>query len=134
MKIETLDQGFEAHDIYEITYTRAGFRLVITGFVPGNKESMFMEVFFPDIRGVRILDEGDLIRFWETEQFKGGHSVYQIQAGGWLSENVSGVLSVTESVGGYFEFLVATNDYCASIIASEKPAIKIYPDPYPLAK
>jgi hypothetical protein len=94
---------------------------------------MFMEVFFPDIRGVRVLDEGDLIRFWETEKFKGKHCVYQIQEGGWLTENVPGVLSVTEGVGSYIEFFVATNDCCASIIASEKPVIKIYPDSFPLA-
>jgi len=134
MKIEVIDQGFEAHDIYELIYTRTGFRLVVTGFIPDSQESMYMEIFFPDIRGVRVLDEGDLIKFWETEQFKEPHCVYQIQEGGWLSENMSGILSVTASVGDYLEFLVATNDYCASIIASEKPMIKIYSDPNPLVQ
>jgi len=73
MKTEALEEIFEAHDVYELTYTRTGFRIIVTGFKEGTKDSAYMEIFFPDVRGFRCLDEGDLIAYWESEQFRTGH-------------------------------------------------------------
>lgn len=134
MKSKIIDNGFEAHDIYELTYTRTGFRAIVIGVVAGEKELAYLDIFFPDIRGLRVLDEGDLIKYWESEQFRSANCVYEIIEGGWLQEEIVGILSVSSSVGGYVEYLVATNDYCASILASKPPTLKVYPDPYPLAK
>lgn len=134
MKSEAIDDGFDAHDVYELTYTRTGLRVIVTGFYIGTKKSAYMEVFFPNVQGFRCLDEGDLIRFWESEQLRSKNCVYQIHDGGWLSESVPGVLSVTGSVGFSHEYLIATGDYCASVLSTVEPRIHVYDDPYPLAK
>lgn len=134
MKAEPLGPGFEAHDVYELSFTRTGFRAIITGFKAGTKDSAFFEVFLPEVRGFRCLDEGDLIAYWESNQFRTGHCLYKVSEGGWLQNEVNGVLSVSSSVGTYYEFMVPTNDYCLCILASHEPNVRIYDDPYPLAK
>ena len=134
MKTNALGEIFEAHDVYDLTYTRTGFRIIVTGFKEGTKDSAYMEIFFPDVRGFRCLDEGDLITYWESEQFRTGHCLYKVIEGGWLENEVKGILSVTSSVGGCVEYLVATNDYCVCILANDEPLVRIYDDPYPLAK
>jgi hypothetical protein len=134
MKAEPIDPIFEAHDVYELTYTRTGLRAVITGFEVGTNKPSFFEVFFPEVRGFRCLDEGDLIRYWESNQFRTGHCIYKVVEDGWLQNEVSGVLSVSSSVGAYYEFVIPTNDYCLCILASQEPIVRVYEDPYPLSK
>ena len=46
---------------------------VVTGFKNGTSESnttAFMEILFPSVRGFRYLDEGDLIAYQESNQFR----------------------------------------------------------------
>lgn len=133
MKAEPLGPGFEAHDVYEALIYTLGFPGDHHGIQGGTKDSAFFEVFLPEVRGFRCLDEGDLIAYWESNQFRTGHCLYKVSEGGWLQNEVNGVLSVSSSVGMY-EFMVPTNDYCLCILASHEPNVRIYDDPYPLAK
>ncbi|KAI9133406.1 hypothetical protein [Acaryochloris sp. CCMEE 5410] len=129
MQSASIDNGFIAHDIDELFYTRTGLRLILSGFQAGSTETAYMEVFWSEVRGFRFLDEGDLIKYWETSQFQTANCVYEIISGGWLYENVPGVLSVSSSFG-FREYLVATSDPCMSILANEPPILRVYGAPY----
>jgi hypothetical protein len=133
IKAKSIGEAFEGHDIYELSYTRTGFRAVVTGFAENSKQSTYLEIFFPEVRAFRCLDEGDLIVYWKSGQFQTGHCIYRLTEGGWLENEVAGVLSVTSSVGGYTEYLVATEDYCACVLANEEPLLRSYADPFPVS-
>lgn len=121
---KTFSRDIES-DVVEVTYSHStGLRIIIdTGtdrFSP-----LIVEVTFPSVNGFRYLDEGDLIRYWESNEFKGGHHIYEILDGGWINGETldPGLLSVSSSVGQR-EWFVATTNYCVTIIGCTEPLIR----------
>jgi hypothetical protein len=110
-------------DIVSLTYASGVLRLVIdTVTLEGQLVSL--EVEFDAPRGFRLLDEGDLIRYWETDVFAGGYHVFEITSGGWRSQETqfSRMLTVSDAIGAR-EWFVATSNTCVNVLCGEPPRI-----------
>src|SRR5438270_714908 len=86
-------------DIAELSYRwELGLRVIVSSGT-GKFTPIFLEIVFPDVRGFRFLDEGDLIRYWESNVFNERYHVYEIEDGGWLTGETldGGMLSVSSS-------------------------------------
>ncbi|MBE9116471.1 hypothetical protein IQ249_11225 [Lusitaniella coriacea LEGE 07157] len=128
MKAIPIGDLFNAHDIWDVLYTRTGFRVVAVGILPASEEYAHLELFLPDVEGFRCLDEGNLLRYWASEQFKTGHAVYQIESEGWLDEKRTEWISITNCCQEYF---VTTENECISVLSYSTPIMRVYEDPYP---
>jgi hypothetical protein len=115
-------------DIVELTYTHSSRLRVIIDTRKNKFSPIFVEVVFPFARGFRYLDEGDLIRYWESDEFKEGYHVYDILNGGWITGEKldTGLLSVSSSVGQKEWFVVTTN-YCMTVVGAGEPLIREFP-------
>ena len=111
-------------DVTEILYTHSGLRIIVdtnkSQFAP-----VFLEIFFRDDNGFRCLDEGDLIAYWESNEFGSGHHVYEILSGGWISGEAlsSGILSVGSSINQR-EWLVCTSNRCVTVLSGSSPLLR----------
>ena len=77
---------------------------------------------FDEVRGFRVLDEGDLLEFWDPEARAEGW-LWRVSEGGWFDlENyregfISGV------TGDCHEFLIVGVKACVSVLAGGEPRI-----------
>lgn len=112
-------------DIVELSYSLAGGLRIIIDTGTGKFTPVVLEVLFGDTRGFRCLDEGDLIRYWESNAFIDRYHVYEISSGGWISGETLdyGLLSVSSSVGQKEWFVVTTN-FCVSVIGVSNPLMR----------
>ena len=62
-------------------------------------------LMFKDVLGVRILREGDLLEFWQSERPDGW--LWEVQSGGWSALERSRNGFITGHSSGIREFLVA---------------------------
>ena len=74
------------------------------------------------VRGFRVLDEGDLLEFWNSELRAEGW-LWIVEKGGWfdLESFREGFLSAV--TGGYTEYLLLGQNECVSIISNKAPTI-----------
>ncbi|WP_123636480.1 hypothetical protein [Marinobacter sp. R17] len=80
-------------------------------------------VEFDDIKGFRVLDEGDLNEFWAPEVRVEGW-LWSIMSGGWYDLECIRPGFVTGVTGGYEEYLMLGINDCVSVISYEKPTIR----------
>jgi hypothetical protein len=81
---------------------------------------------FDGPRGFRLLDEGDLIRYWESRKFEPGYHLFELTAGGWREQETTlpGMLSVSDAIGAR-EWFVATTNQCMNVLAADPPTVCI---------
>lgn len=114
---ERTDEGTpEVTDIHFDLWT-----LRITLIFPSSNNPTYVE--FCDSEGFRVLDEGDLTEFWDSN---GAPSwLCSVKRGGWLDLECSrpggDVLATKKDLREYL--VVGIND-CVSVIAYEPPSIK----------
>lgn len=110
-------------DIIELIFSVTGLRVtVITG--SSKFTNVYLDIHFKNINGFRLLDEGDLIAYWESGLFNVNHHIYEILSGGWSNgESLeSGMLSVSSSIGTK-EWFIATTNRCLTVLSSSEPQI-----------
>ena len=81
-------------------------------------------VSFDGVRGFRLLDEGDLLEFWGEEARSDGW-LWEVEEGGWFSLEKLREGFVSGITGGYREYLVAGENDCISVIATNEPKIEM---------
>lgn len=81
-------------------------------------------VTFDTPRGFRVLDEGDLLEFWNNETRPKGW-LWFVKSGGWydLEKYRSGFVSGV--IGGYSEYLILGENECVSVITNDEPVIAV---------
>jgi hypothetical protein len=77
-------------------------------------------ISFDSVRGFRVLDEGDLLEFWDPGSRAQGW-LWHVEEGGWfdLEKLRDGFMSGVNGV--YKEFLVVGQNECVSVIANGDP-------------
>ena len=72
--------------------------------------------------GFRVLNEGDLLEFWENHDH-GSHWLYLVREGGWndLESTRDGYLSSNQS--DLNEYLVVGRKECVSVLSHDRPVI-----------
>ena len=79
-------------------------------------------ITFDGVRGFRVLDEGDLLEFWNPETRTNGW-LWLIKKGGWFDlESFRGGF-LTGLTNGYVEYLILGENECVSVITNEVPTI-----------
>ena len=76
---------------------------------------------FESVRAFRVVDELDLLDYWQAGYPTSTSLVWQVESGGWLDHE--------RTVHGRFlgladeaeEYLIVTGDACVSVISSEPP-------------
>src|SRR5258706_7702238 len=83
-----------------------------------------VEYRFRRPHGFRWLDDGDLVRYWESGAFPRGHHLFEITSGGWRAQEMQlrGMLSVTDSIGTR-EFFVCTTNGCVNVLSASEPQV-----------
>jgi len=88
-----------------------------------DNQNKLLEIIFEDQRGFRVLDEGDLCRYWTAG--KRTESVVEVLGNGWLEYESKGHLEVTSSSSEYKEFLISGMNECVSILSLEAPILRV---------
>lgn len=119
---ESVAVGLYLEGIPEITNVSYDLWTVrITLYFPGKISPVYL--IFKDLRGFRILDEGNLLEFWTPEARTAGW-IWRVITGGWiaLEKMRDGYLD------GHYEnerseYLVVGLNSCVSIISSSDPEL-----------
>jgi hypothetical protein len=122
--VESEFEGGRA-DIVEFSFGPSGLRIVVS-FLDEDSD-LYQEIVFPEVRGFRSLDEGDLVPYWKSGVFSNSrHSVFEIASGGWMEQEIQtpGMLATTHAVGWYREWFVVSMDQCVNVIAKDPPLIR----------
>lgn len=80
-------------------------------------------VSFDSVRGFRVLDEGDLLEFWDPESRAEGW-LWHVKEGGWLDLEKLRDGFISGVNGGYKEFLVLRQNECVSVITNGDPTVE----------
>jgi hypothetical protein len=113
-------------DIAELSLGCLGLRALVDTNPNESYERLFVENSFRGPRGFRFLDEGDLIRYWESEVFTHGYHLFEVLSGGWLEQEtqLQGMLSVTQGMGGFREWFIYTTNGCINVLAVHEPLVR----------
>jgi hypothetical protein len=108
-------------DIVELTYASGELRVVV-GTMSADGQNLQLDLKFDGPRGFRVLDEGDLIRYWEAKVFQAGYHLFEITSGGWRDQETQlpGMLSVSDAIGTR-EWFVATTNTCINVLCAGPP-------------
>lgn len=111
-------------DIIDFEWNISGLKITISTW-KSTEEQIGIEYEFSGFNGFRYLDEGDLLGYWDLNDFKNGFHLFRIIKGGWKSGEVtqSGILDVSRSIDGLNEFFIATTNGCLTVLAFEEPKI-----------
>ncbi|AWI26830.1 hypothetical protein [Flavobacterium pallidum] len=106
-------------EIYNVSYDL--WTLTITlGFDDVNGP---VYVIFKNVIGFRVLDEGDLLEFWNDDVRVPGW-IWKIESGGWFElEKLRTGFLTQHHKESHDEFLVSGMNDCVSIIAESEPVI-----------
>jgi hypothetical protein len=113
-------------DIAELSLGLTGLRVVVHVNHRDSDEQLQVEYYFDVPRGFRFLDEGDLLRYWDTGVFSGDHQLFEILSGGWIDQECKfpGMLSVTSAVGTFREWFICTSNGCINVLSVNEPLIR----------
>jgi len=79
-------------------------------------------VVFDRPRGFRMLDEGDLLEFWDPASRVDGW-LWRIDAGGWFDLEGSRPGFLADRADGLVEYLVVGTNDCVSVLAAVVPRV-----------
>jgi hypothetical protein len=106
-------------EIFNISYDLWTLKLTL-GF-DGNSKPIY--IIFKNVIGFRVLDEGNLLEFWDKEVRTSGW-LWKVESGGWfeLEKLRSGFLA--QHLGqSNKEYLVTGINDCVSVLADSEPII-----------
>jgi hypothetical protein len=108
-------------DISEVHYN-VGLRVVVLTAPRGSLQTLWLEHYWPQPRGFRLLDEMDM-RGFDCKAFGSDHHLYEIIKGGWFDQErqFPGMLSVEYEDK---EWLVKTRNKWISVIDNEAPMVR----------
>lgn len=114
----------QVSDITDVIYTSSGLRITVIA-ATSMFTNVYLDIHFSSVSGFRLLDEGNLIAYWESGAFNSNHHVYEVLSGGWSNGEPlpDGILSVRELVD-YREWLIATTNQCITILSADEPLIR----------
>lgn len=118
-------QNRKESDIVDFYCTKDGIVIKISTWENENSQ-IGLEYKFDGFSGFRYLDEGDLISYWEKENFKNNYHLYQILNGGWKSGEVTqpGILEISRFSENPKEFFIKTSNGCFTVLSNQEPSIK----------
>lgn len=98
------------------------WRLTLTMTVPKFKKMVY--VTFENVLGFRVLDEGDLLEFWNLSKKPTGF-IWIVESGGWfdLEKTRSGFVSGHQKENQ--EYLIIGINECVSVLSHKIPIIQI---------
>ena len=82
-----------------------------------------VHVSFEGVRGFRVLDEGDLLEFWEPDARASGW-LWRVKDGGWFALESTRQGFVSGITDCYKEYLVVGVNDCVSVISTNEPKIE----------
>ena len=129
MKLDVLPFGNQYRfdqesDIIDVIYSRSGLRVTVLA-ATSMFTNIYLELHFGSVAGFRLLDEGDLLGYWESRAFKNNNHIYEIRSGGWATgEQIEdGTLSRTP-YRKYREWFVCTTNQCMNVLSDDEPMIR----------
>ena len=108
-------------DIYDVRYSSEGFDILIDTVDKNNRRND-LRVHFEYTDGFRYLDEGDLMRYWESGKFNSLYHIYEVLSGGWSNGEAlePGVLSIRS--GSYTkEWFISSTNGCIAVLSDSEP-------------
>ncbi|MCC3158226.1 hypothetical protein LJ737_13340 [Hymenobacter sp. 15J16-1T3B] len=122
--LQTAIASFNRPVVAGIQYSAKSQRLIIEFRSNGN-EDVDYEIIFEHTRGFKLLDEGDLLNYWEAlwkTKMLPHDALFEIESGGWLDmEDQAGGFS--SKFLGFREFLITGEDDCVLVISNDEPLI-----------
>ena len=111
-------------DIIEVFDSVSGLRIIVQTWIDSINQ-VLLQIYFRRVQAYRYLDEADLIAYWEREEFKSPHHVYEITSGGWLTGEIlePGILSIAKSVLQPREWFICTTNGCMNVLADSSPEL-----------
>lgn len=120
-KFATKYQEEKTPEIENISYDI--FTLRITLNFPGIEGRTYVE--FEHVVGFRLLDEGDLLEFWNQES-RSLDWIWIVEEGGWLGlEQVRSGFTSGHNFDGN-EYLITGINECLSVLSTGQPKISHY--------
>lgn len=106
-------------DIARMSFNGRGLVVVIAQASAGAGKFLGTQYTFEEVGGFRLLDEGDLLRYWRSDGYAGHHHLYFVEAGGWAEEefNLDGVTEQRR------EWFIVTGNRCLNVFSHEAPGI-----------
>jgi len=111
-------------DVTEITNTSSGLRIVVAA--PKGIDR-YLEIHFPFVRAFQVMDEGDMLEYWQTP-LTTGNALYKVASGGWRERAAGQFLHVTASLDAMQEWLVVSEGLCVSVISAYVPHVREFGD------
>ena len=121
IKVESYEKALKYEalpEVFRVDYDLWELRISLS--FENNKEPVY--VVFDSTRGYRVLDEGDLLEFWNPESRAEGW-LWKVLKGGWSELESTRDGFVTGVIGGYEEYLILGENECVSVISSSPPVI-----------
>ena len=113
---------YDGSDTLEIVDSGSGLRVVLAA--PRGIDR-FAEIHFPFARAFQVLDEGDMLKYWEESGSLGCHAVFQVTSGGWLERASSNYFDITSGLENMREWLIAPDvGRCVTVISAYTPHIR----------
>lgn len=112
-------------DIVDVTYREGSLCVTVDTATPSG-DNLSLEYRFDAPRGFRLLDEGDLLRYWASKIFEPGYHLFEVTAGGWRAQetSLSGMLSVSDAIDTR-EWFIATTNQCMNVLAADPPRVSL---------
>jgi len=127
MKIEPFgpknSEQYHESDIYKIECNNNGYVFTLdTVNEAGQRQDLVIE--FEELNGFRYLDEGDLLYYWDNENFR-FYNLFKIHEGGWLNGEATekGILTISKQLD-LEEWLIVTTNGCVSALSHEPPKVR----------
>ena len=120
IQVETYKQALKYEglpDVFRVEYD--GKLRILLSF--GSSDNP-VHVVFDSVRGYRVLDEGDLLEFWEPDSRAEGW-LWRVIKGGWLDLESTRTGFVSGYSNDFEEYLVLGQNECVSVISSSPPVI-----------
>ena len=110
--------------VLETRFSVVGVYVIVEAYRRGASQSVHVEVFFPQHRGLVLLDEGDMPSWLGAECFRTNHLVYGVINGGWFANlsSESGLLAIASATSR--EWLVVTANECVSVFSEVEPIVR----------
>jgi hypothetical protein len=108
----------------EIISSNSGLRVVISSAV-GTK--LNVEIHFPYAKAFQVLDDGDMLEYWDKHRPLKQHVVYRVLSGGWLDRSRGHYFHVTSANEDMYEWLIVSDaGPCVTVISTYRPHIREY--------
>jgi hypothetical protein len=123
VKADIVDTGFRfsgSHEVTDIQYVDGRLSMNVSAL----DGSALVTATFIEVAGFRVLDEGDLLEFWNVCGSQEDW-IFHIIEGGWFEQEAQRPGFIRRDVKTIREYLVTGADDCVSVLAWEAPKVSI---------